>query len=158
MRRPQLPLALCLGSLALIAALAPAPQEIVKVRVGVGKLKDLAESRAKVCERMLDYYRESLKAPPAPGDPVSSPAERYAAGYEPIQLWSSRLVEARLDAALDLDARVAILASEVERINKFATELKEIAKNEPEWRVVSDRVEFYRLEAEYRLVKEKGGR
>jgi hypothetical protein len=148
--------ALTLGLLSLIAALAPAPQEVAKDKVG--PLKELAEARAKVCERMLDYYRESLKAPPAPGNAVQSPGDRYAAGYEPIELWSRRLIDAKIDAAADLDARIVILASEVERINKFASELKEIAKNEPEWKVVSDRVEFYRLEAEYRLAKEKGGR
>ncbi len=107
---------------------------------------------------MLDYYRESLKAPPAPGDPARSPAERYAAGYEPIELWSRRLVDARLDGAATADERIAVLNAEVERIAKFSTEISGIARNEPEWRVVADRTEFYRLDAEYRLAKEKAGR
>ena len=118
----------------------------------------MAEARVKVCERMLDYYRESMKAPPAPGDPVQVPADRYAAGYEPIQLWSRRLVDAKLDAAADLEGRLGILAAEVDRIKTFEVGVKEMAKNEPEWKVVADRIEFYRLEAEFRLAKEKGVR
>jgi hypothetical protein len=148
------PSALALGALALIAALAPAPQAPEKV----GPLRELAEARAKVCERMLDFYRESLKAPVPRGGVAQEPQERYAAGYEPIELWSRRLVDAKLDAAKGPGDRVAILAAEVERIKKFAADVKGVAAAEPEWKIVADKVEFYLLDAEYRLEKEKAGR
>jgi hypothetical protein len=107
---------------------------------------------------MLDFYRESLKAPPAPGDPVKGPAERYMAGYEPIQVWSKRLLEARLDGSADVEGRVRVLTEEVERMKKFEVELPRFAQGEPEWRIVIDSAAFYRLEVEYRLAKEKASR
>jgi hypothetical protein len=146
--------ALALGTFALTAALAPAPQAPDKA----GPLKELAEARVKVCERMLDFYRESFKAPPAAGVAPQSPADRYAANYEPLELWSRRLADARLDLASRPDERVAILLGEVDRIRKFSGDLREMARAEPEWRIVSDKVEFYQLDAEYRLAKEKAGR
>jgi hypothetical protein len=104
---------------------------------------------------MLDYYREVLKAPPKPN---VEPQQTYAEGYEPIELWSRRLADARLDAAANAEERVSILAGEVERIRKFSGDIKEIANTQNEWRSVADRVEFYELDAEYRLAKEKAGR
>jgi hypothetical protein len=145
--------ALILGSLALIAALAPAPQEAAKVQVD--RLKELAEARATVCRRMVDYYRESLKGPPKPN---RDPDDWYAASYEPIELWTRRLVEARLDAAAGPDERIAILASEVERIDKFSGEIRAIADANPSLKVIADQVDFGRLEIEFRLTKEKAGR
>src|SRR3954452_3389050 len=118
--------ALALGTFALVAALAPAPQAPDKP----GPLRELAGARVKVCERMLDFYRESFRAPPVAGAAPQSPADPYAANYEPLELWSRRLADARLDAAAGPDERVAILAGEVERIKKFAGELKEMAKAE----------------------------
>jgi hypothetical protein len=144
-----------LAAIALITSLAPAPQQVAPTQVG--ELKTLADARVKICDKMLDYYRESLKGPPAPGDPLN-PAQRYAAGYEPIQVWSKRRVDAQLDGAADHEGRVKVLSDEVDRIQKFAGELRSIAQGQPEWQVVSDTAEFYRLEAEYRLSKEKASR
>lgn len=145
-----------LGALAVLPALAPSPQILVKPKVG--EIKRLADERAKLAERMLDYYRESLKAPPAPGDPIQNPAARYAAGYEPIRVWSRHLLDARLDGAANAEGRIRILATEIERIEKFEKGIQEMAKNNPEWRVVADGVAFNRLEIESRLAKEKEDR
>ncbi len=147
---------LLLVVIAILPALAPAPQQLVQPKVG--ELKDLADARVKICEKMLDYYRESLKAPPAPGDPAKSPAERYAAGYEPIQLWTRRLIDAKLDGAADLTGRSRILNDEIDRLKKIEAELNKIAEAEPEWKILVDSMTFDRLEVEYRLAKEKAKR
>jgi hypothetical protein len=155
MKRPRLKIALALGSLALLAALAPAPQEVAKVTVNVGQLKELAEARAKVCQRMVDYYRDTLKAPPKPN---RDPDDWYAASYEPIEIWSRRLLDARLDSAASPDERITLLAAEVERIAKFAGEIRGIAEANPGLKVIADQVDFMRLEVEFRLAKEKAAR
>ena len=145
-----------LGAITLFPALAPAPRQAEAPKVG--ELKSLADARAKVCEKMLDYYRESLNAPPAPGDVARSDSDRYAAGYEPLQLWSSRLLDARLDGSANLDGRIKVLTDEVARIKKFEGDIQAMAQGDRGWRLVANRVEFYRLEAEYRLAKEKSSR
>ncbi len=157
MRKPQrtLLVGVFLGGLALFPALAPAPQELARPKVG--ELKDLADQRVKVCERMLDYYRESQKAPPAPGDQLSDSA-RYAAGYEPIQLWSDRLLDARLDGSADRKGRIKVLAAEVDRLKKLEAEILAVAANQAEWVIAARRIEFYRLQAEFRLARERSSR
>jgi hypothetical protein len=145
-----------LSSVALFPALAPSPQEAVRPKVG--ELKDLADARAKVCEKMLDFYRESLKAPPAPKDSEKNPAQRYAEGYEPIQLWSKRLVDARLDGAADQAARLKILTEEVDRIKKYEEDIRALVPGDPTWQIAVNQTDYYRLEAEFRLAKEKAGR
>ena len=65
-----------------VAALAPAPQAPDKL----GPLKELAGARVKVCERMLDFYRESFKAPPPAAAAPQSPADRYDYLYSPEEL------------------------------------------------------------------------
>jgi hypothetical protein len=145
--------ALALGTLALIAALAPAPQDAK--RGDAGRPRQLAEARAKVCLRMVEYYRDALKAPPKPN---RDPDDWFAASYEPIETWSRRLLDARLDASAGPDERITLLAAEVERIDKFAGELRVIAEGNPSMKIIADQVDFLRLEVEFRLAKEKAAR
>ncbi len=143
------------GLLALASSLAPAPQAPA---TPPREPKVIAESKAEVCRRMVDYYRATLQAPPRGGVEPLSPADRYAAGYEPIELWSRRLADARLDATADPAGRAAILQAEVDRIGKFSGDVQQMARDAPEWKFVADRLEYYRLDAEYRLAMEKAGK
>jgi hypothetical protein len=142
---------LALGSLALIAALAPAPQAPVEV----GEVKALAEARVKVGRKILDYYKELLLAPPAgkDGPTIIEKADQ-------IQNWSRLVADARLDTADRREERIAILSEEVTRARDFEKELKALVPGEPSGplRFMADKAEFFRLEIETRLAKEKAGR
>ena len=144
-------LSLALGSFSLLAALAPAPRE----QDQAGPSRELASARAKLCERMVDYYREAQKNPPKPNN---QDADAYLATYEPIELWSRRLADARLEAAKAPEERVAILAGEVERLKKIAGDLRELAQTAQTIRVLADTMTFHQLDAESRLAREKDGR
>jgi len=143
-----------IGLLALASSLAPAPQAPTDP---ARDPRAISREKAAICRRMVDYYRESIKAPPRNVDPLG-PAGRYAADYEPIELWSRRLADAGLEAAADAGERAAILQGEVDRIGKFSGEIAEMGRDSPEWKVVADRVGYYRLDAEYRLAREKAGK
>ncbi len=152
--RPRPQITLALGTFALMAALAPAPQDSPKAKAG--GLKELAEARAKVCQRMVDYYREALlNAPPKPN---RDPDDLYESSYQPIEIWSRRLVEAKLDAAAGPEERIAVLAAELGRLKKIDGEIRPVADQNPSLKILADQLEFIRLEVEFRHAKEMAGR
>jgi hypothetical protein len=149
MARRSSQVSLALGSLALIAALAPAPQG----PAGAGPLKELAEARAKVARTIADFYADPRLAAqdnkgPLPGLPAA----------DSVELWMRRNVDARLDSAPGRDDRIAILAEDVERTKAIEARIKAIVENTPGLaKIDTFKAEYYRLDAEYRLAKEKAG-
>jgi hypothetical protein len=152
MNRNRSRIALVLGSLALIVALAPAPQELVQAKVG--QLKDLANAKAAVARKIADFFADPrLAAMDVKGDGRGIP------GTDQVELWTRRVVDAKLDAAPDRDQRIAILTEDVERTKAIEARLKAIADDVPGFaKLDSFKAEYYRLDAEYRLAKEKAGR
>ncbi len=143
-------LGLALGGIALIAALAPAPRAPAEANT----LKSLAEARANVARKVADYYADRRLAPPAGG-----PEQQVIAAGEQVELWTRRNVDARLDAATGRDERVAILAEDLQRTRAIEARLKELAEGDPAFsKIDAFKAEFYRLDAEYRLEREKAGR
>jgi uncharacterized small protein (DUF1192 family) len=144
--------ALALGSLALIVALAPAPQQVAQVKVG--QLKELAEAKAAVARKIADFF-----ADPRLAELEVKGISRGIPGADQVEVWTRRVVDSRLDAAPNLDARVAILQDDVDRTKAIEARLKAIAQDEPGMaKLDALKAEYYRLDAEYRLAKEKGGR
>jgi hypothetical protein len=150
---------LALGSLALIAALAPAPQQQVKV----GQIKELAEAmalaklseaKAAVARKIADFFADPrLVAMETKGDGRGIP------GTDQVEFWTRRVVDAKLDAALNIDGRIAVLQEDFDRTKAIEARLKAISEAEPGMvKLDSLKAEYYRLDAEYRLAKEKGGR
>jgi hypothetical protein len=152
MRQDQSRVALVLGSLAMIAALAPAPQGPDVVLAG--SLKGLAESKAAVARKIADFFADPrLAAMDVKGDGRGVP------GTDQVELWTRRVVDARLDAASDHDQRIAILTEDFERTKAIEARIKAIADDVPGFaKLDSFKAEYYRLDAEYRLAKEKVGR
>ena len=150
MTRRSSQVALALGSLALFAALAPAPQASGEA----GTLKAMAEARAKLARTIADYYADPrLATQDAKGLVPGLP------GAEPVEFWMRRSVDARLDATPGRDERVAILAEELERTRAIEARIKAIMENTPGLaKIDSFKAEYYRIDAEYRLAREKAGR
>ena len=113
---------------------------------------------------------------PRPPSPARSPTSTPTAGSgrdrksergtvpgirtDQVEFWTRRVVDARLEAATDRDQRIAILAEDFERTKAIEARMKESPTTTP-WRSSSSirfKAEFYRLDAEYRLAKEKGSR
>ena len=141
---------LALGSFALIAALAPAPQASDEA----GDLRKLATARAEVGKKIADYYADPrLAAQEVRGEARGIP------GAEQVELWTRRAVDARLDASPGRDDRIAILAEDFERTKAIEARIKALADNTPGFvKLDAFKAEYHRLDAEYRLAKEKAGR
>ena len=74
-------------------------------------------------------------------------------------MWTRRGVDARLDAATNRDDRVAILQEDVERTRAIEARIKAIADQVPGFaRIDAFKAEYYKVDAEYRLAREKAGR
>jgi hypothetical protein len=137
---------LILGAVALFPALAPAPQASDD-----GKLKALAEAKAAVARKIVEFYADARLAPPAnrleaQGVPV----------FDQVEIWSRRLLDSRLDATPVKAERVAILGEEVDRTKAIEARIKELAERESGFgKLDGFKAEFNRLDAEYRLLKEK---
>jgi hypothetical protein len=152
MRRHRSTVALALGSLALFAALAPAPQEVSKARVG--QLKELSEAKATVARKVADFFADPRLVELVEAMGVA----RGIPGADQVEFWNRRVVDAKLDAALNLEGRIAILQEDVDRTKAIEARLKAIAEAEPGMvKLDSLKAEYYRLDAEYRLAKEKAG-
>lgn len=143
--------ALALGSLAVFAALAPAPQEVARDKAG--QLKTLAEARASVARKIADFFADPrLAALEVRGEGRGVP------GTDQVEVWTRRVVDAKLDAAPGRDERVAILQQDVERTKAIEARIKALADDAPGFaKLDSFKAEYYRLDAEYRLAKEKAG-
>ena len=84
---------------------------------------------------------------------------RGVPGADQVELWTRRAVEARLDAAPGREERVAILLEDVERTKAIEARIKAIADDLPGFsKLDSLKAEYYRLDAESRLAREKAGR
>jgi hypothetical protein len=142
--------ALALGPLALVAGLAPSPRAADEAAT----LKNLAVARAAVARKVADFFADPrLAAMDAKGENRAMP------GADQVEVWTRRVVEARLDAATNRDERVAILTQDLERTRAIETRLKAIAEDEPGLaKLDALKGEYYRLDAEYRLASEKDGR
>jgi hypothetical protein len=140
-----------IGSLALLAALAPAPRS----PEGVDDWKSLSRVKVKVAREILAQYREYLVAPPGE---KGVPAMLEVA--EQIQSWSRQLVDARLDAAADKAERLTILGEEVASAREFEKVVKELVGGGAAGldQLSARKAEFARLDAEVRLAREKAGR
>jgi hypothetical protein len=150
MTRPKSQVALALGWLALIAALAPSPRTADEA----GTLKALAESRAKVARQIADFYADPRLA--ALDGKVDS---RGIPGMDAVEVWTRKFVEARLDASTGPDDRISILLEDLERTKAIEARLKALAENTPGFsKLDTIKAEFHRLDAEYRLAKEKAGK
>ena len=148
-RRPQV--ALALGGLALIAALAPSPRSPDEA----GDLRKLAEAKAEIGKKIADFLADFRLAPGA----------GFIQGHglnmlnEQVEDWNRRVVDARLDAASGKDERVVILTDDVRRSKAIEARIKQLADQEGgPAKIDGFKAEFYRLDAEYRLAKEKAGR
>jgi len=151
MKRHRSQVALALGSLALIAALAPAAPQAPDE---AGKLRALADSKARVAKKIADFYADLRLAPQG-----GRPEREVIVGGEQVEAWMRRFVDARLDAVSRPEERIAILSEDLERIRAIEARLKELADASPEFAKLDMlKAEFYRLDAEYRLAKEKAGR
>jgi hypothetical protein len=142
--------ALALGLFGLIAALAPAPRQ---APTGPGSLKELAEAKAKVARSIAEFYADPrLAAQDAKGPLPGLPA------VDSVEFWMRRSVDASLDAATSRDDRIAILTQDLERTKAIEARLKAIVENTPGLaKIDTFKAEYYRLDAEYRLAKEKAG-
>ncbi|WP_435010687.1 hypothetical protein P12x_001966 [Tundrisphaera lichenicola] len=142
---------LWLGSLALIAALAPAAPTLDPA----DDVKELAKARVKVAQEILKQYREYLLAP---AGEKGIPAPLVVA--EEIQGWTRKVFEARLEAASDAAERLGILAEEVKAAVDFEDQVKALVGGNPTGldRMSVSKAEFIRLEAESRLAREKAGK
>ena len=142
--------ALALGSLAVIAALAPGPQASGEAAT----LKALAESRAKVARTIADFYADPRLAAQEGKSPLQG-----LPGGDQVESWMRRVVDARLDATPGRDERIAILSEDLERTRAIEARIKAIVENTPGLaKIDSLKAEYYRIDAEYRLAKEKAGR
>jgi len=150
MPRTRSQVALVLGLLCLTSALAPAPQAGDETSA----LKKLAEARAAVARKIADFFADPRLAA------LDGKAEgRGIPGADQVEIWTRRVVDARLDAATDRDQRIAILTEDLERTKAIETRLKAIADEVPGFtKLDSIKAEYYRLDAEFRLAKEKAGR
>ena len=148
LQRPQV--ALALGSLTLIAALAPAPQAPDEA----GSLKKLAVARAGVARNIADFFADPrLAAMESKGE------SRGVPGADQVEIWMRRSVDARLDAATGRDERVAVLSEDLERTRAIEARIKAIADVTPGLgKIDALKAEFHRLDAEYRLAREKAGK
>jgi hypothetical protein len=140
---------LILGSFGLFASLAPAPQASDEA----GALKALAERKASVARKIADFFADPRLAEAGRNDVLSNPAS------EQLELWMRRSIDARHDASPGRNERLAILAEEVERTKAIEARIKTLIENERgPAKLDAFKAEFYRLDAEYRLAKEKAGK
>src|SRR5947209_8385459 len=151
MNRTRKQASLAIGSLALAAALAPAPP----APDDASDLKSLAQARVKVAREILAQYREYLVAPPGE---KGIPAPLDVA--EQIRSWSRQLADARLEAAEDHAERLKILGEEVASAAEFEKLVKELVGGNATGldKLSARKSEFARLEAEVRLAREKVSR
>jgi hypothetical protein len=146
---------LILGSIALIAALAPAPQ------APADHLKELAAEKARIAKQVADFYEDIRLAPDGGRPPAPLP------GQDAVETWTRLAVDARLDASASKQERIAILTEDLERTKAIEARLKDMADAEAVARVAAlnrlvridaMKARYFRLDAEYRLEKEKAGR
>jgi hypothetical protein len=142
---------LAIGSLALLAALAPAPL----APDDANDLKVLAQAKVKLAREILAQYREYLVAPPGEkGVPSSLEVA------EQIQSWARQLADARLEAAENHAQRLTILGEEVASAKEFEKLVKDLVGGNAAGldKMSARKAEYARLEAEVRLAREKASR
>jgi hypothetical protein len=151
MNRIVMRVSMAIGSLALVAALAPAPL----APDDASDLKALAQAKIKLAQEILAQYREYLVAPPGEKG-IPAPLEVA----EQIQSWARQLADARLEAAEDHAKRLTILGEEVASAREFEKLVKELVGGNAAGldRMSARKAEFARLEAEVRLAREKASR
>jgi hypothetical protein len=150
MKRPVL-ITLVLGSLSLATSLAPAPRAD---DAEAATIKALAGQKAAVSRKIADFYADPRLAGLDPkGDSPS------LAGMEQVEVWMRRSVDARLEAAGNQDERLAILQEDLERTRAIESRIKAVAEGTPGMaKIDSFKAEYYRLDSEQRLAREKLGR
>jgi predicted lipoprotein len=133
-----------IAAVALFPALAPAPPASSDAQ-----LRKLADAKVAIALKVFDFFSDMRLGPPTRrSDPLP--------GMEQAEYWASQLVEARLDAATDKKGRVAILTEEVERTKAVEARIRELAEKVEGYSKIEAMIaEYNRLDAEYRLLKEK---
>lgn len=141
--------ALALGPLALVAALAPAPRGGDEAAM----MKKLAEAKAAAAKKIADFFADPRLAS------FDIKEGRGVPGADQLEIWTRRAFDARLEAATGRDDRIAILNEDVERTRAIEARLRSLAEGESGFaRLDLFKAEYFRLDAEYRLAKEKDGR
>ena len=109
-------------------------------------------AKIKAATEILAMCREFLVGPP--GERGTPTALESA---EEIQFWSRQLTDAKLEAADDRADRIKILAEAFDRARGYEAEIKDLAGNEASGltKLSAARANFYRAEAEARLLREK---
>lgn len=133
-----------------LAALAPAsPQAEPRPSATI---KEAAQAKVRAATEILTMCREFLVAPP--GERGTPPPIEVA---EQIQQWSRALTEAKLEAAEDRAARLAILTEALDRAKGFEGEVKDLTANEASGltKLTAAKALYYRVEAEGRLIRER---
>lgn len=152
---------LFLGSLATLAALAPAPRAADEPET----LRALALAKVAMAKKIADFYAEPRsvlvdRQLNAPGRPTLPDEVRASIQLQDeIEVWAKKTVDAKIEVSASRDERIAILAEDLNRTRANEKRLKDLAENMAEFtKLVVFKAEFYRLEAEYRLAMEKNGR
>jgi hypothetical protein len=146
MKRKNAIISLIIGAIALFPALAPASRTSDEAM-----LRKLAEAKVVVTRKIVDFYADVRLAPP--GNRLEA---QVIPGLDPVETWTRRLVDARLEASNDRDERIKILDEEVARTRAIEARLKELVERGPGLgKIDSLKAEFHRLDADYRLLKEK---
>jgi hypothetical protein len=146
MKRKNVIISLIIGTIAIFPALAPAPRASDEA-----VLKKLAEAKVIVTRKIVDFYADVRLGPP--GNRLEA---QGIPSLDPVETWTRRLVDARLEGSNDRDERIKILDEEVSRTRAIEARLKELVERGPEFgKIDSLKAEFHRLDAEYRLLKEK---
>ena len=159
MNRRKSAIALALGSFALIATLAPAPQapaegDNPKDLAQALKLITLAQARAGVARKIADFYVDRRLGPPDRKSDLES-----IPGSEQVEFWTRKYVDAKLETANGAEERIAILTEDFDRTKAIEARIRELVENDPAFaKLDAFKAEFYRLDAECRLTKEKLGR
>jgi hypothetical protein len=143
-------LALGLISFALVAALAPGPRAADDAQA----MKTLAETKAALARKIADFFADPrLAAVEKNGE------ERGIPGTDNVEAWTRRYIDARLDAASGKDDRIKILQEDVDRTRAIEARIKALADDAPGFgKLDALKAEYYRVDAEYRLAREKDGR
>ena len=138
------------GPLAVVAALAPGP----RAADDAGTPRILAEAKAGVARKIADFF-----ADPRLASLETKGESRGVPGTDQVELWTRRSVDARLDAAPGRDERVAVLVEDVERTKAIEARINALADNTPGFgKLDAMKAEYNRLDAEYRLARERNGR
>jgi hypothetical protein len=115
-------------------------------------LKSLAESKAGVAKKIADFYADPRFAA------MEAKDRRGIPGTDQVEFWTRRQVDARLDAAPGKAERIAILQQDADRTRAIEARINAIRENESGLIIDALKAEYTRLDAEFRLAKEKDGR